>query len=75
MLLDNPLHGTQGFLLKDGFLFKGNRLCIPQTLLRDFLVWEMHAGGITGHLVAIKPLSSWRIDFIDNLSNEMLPKL
>lgn len=29
MLLDNPSNSTQGLLLKDGFLLKGNSLCIP----------------------------------------------
>ena len=38
------------FVIHDGFLFRGSKLCIPKTSFRDFLVWEMHAGGLVGHL-------------------------
>ena len=37
------------YTLLDGYLFKENKLCIPRTSLRDFLVWETHAGGLAGH--------------------------
>ncbi|ROV57885.1 hypothetical protein EGO58_12335 [Limosilactobacillus reuteri] len=37
------------YLLREGFLFKGSKLCIPQTSLLDFLIWELHAGGVAGH--------------------------
>jgi hypothetical protein len=32
------------YILQDEYLFKPNRLCIPRTLMRDFLVWEIHVG-------------------------------
>uniref|UniRef100_A0A2N9IC59 Reverse transcriptase n=1 Tax=Fagus sylvatica TaxID=28930 RepID=A0A2N9IC59_FAGSY len=34
---------------QDGYLFKANKLCIPRTSVRDFLVWELHVGGLAGH--------------------------
>ena len=37
------------YTLQDGYLFKANKLCIPQSLVRDFLVWEIHAGDLAGH--------------------------
>uniref|UniRef100_A0A2N9GME3 Reverse transcriptase n=1 Tax=Fagus sylvatica TaxID=28930 RepID=A0A2N9GME3_FAGSY len=43
-------HPTQDdYFLQNGYLFKANRLCIPRTSIRDFLVWEIHAGGLAGH--------------------------
>ena len=37
------------YTLQDGYLFKANKLCIPQSSMRDFLVWEIHEGGLAGH--------------------------
>ena len=37
------------YTLQDGYLFKTNKLCILRFLVRDFLVWEIHAGGLAGH--------------------------
>ncbi|XP_030970504.1 uncharacterized protein LOC115990873 [Quercus lobata] len=37
------------YSLQDGYLFKANKLCIPRSSVRDFLVWEIHAGGLAGH--------------------------
>ena len=37
------------FHIQQGFLFKGNRLCIPKTSLRLLLVKEIHEGSLSGH--------------------------
>ena len=38
------------FVVHDGFLFSGSKLCIPKALVQDLLIWEMHARGLDGHL-------------------------
>ena len=43
------LQVVDDLILRDGYLFKTNKLCIPCTSVRDFLVWEVHAGGLSGH--------------------------
>ena len=37
------------YTLKDGYLFKANKLRIPWSSVRDFLDWEIHVGGFAGH--------------------------
>ena len=36
-------------MIQEGFLFKGNQLCIPKCLMRDNLLNEKHNGGLVGH--------------------------
>ena len=48
-ICQGPSSQFPDFTIHDGFLFKGNKLCIPRTSTRDFLVWEIHAGGLAGH--------------------------
>ena len=42
-------HEYVDFLVENGYLFKLTKLCIPHTLFRDLLIWEMHASGLLGH--------------------------
>ena len=49
VLRDSLTHEIDGFLLQDGYLFHSRLLCIPRISLREFLVRELHAGGLTGH--------------------------
>ena len=48
-LNQGPSSDHSEYTLLDGYLFKENKLCIPKTSLRDFLIWEIHAGGLAGH--------------------------
>ncbi|XP_072993886.1 LOW QUALITY PROTEIN: uncharacterized protein [Typha latifolia] len=44
LLSNGKTQEIDGFILQDGYLFKSRRLCIPSTSLREFLIWELHAG-------------------------------
>ena len=44
------------FSIKQGFLFRGNNLCIPHSPLRLVLVKEIHEGSIGGHFGIQKTL-------------------
>ena len=37
------------YTLQDGYLFKANKLCILRSSVIDFLVWEIHVGGLAGN--------------------------
>ncbi|XP_024009449.1 uncharacterized protein LOC112084532 [Eutrema salsugineum] len=42
----------------DDFLFFENRLCVPNSSVRDLFVKEAHAGGLMGHFGVAKTLST-----------------
>ena len=46
--------GWEKFHLHDGFLFRANKLCIPDCSVRLMLLQEGHAGGLMGHFGANK---------------------
>ena len=48
--------GKDDFYRHDGFLFKGSRLCVPQSSVRELLVREAHSGGLMGHFGVVKTL-------------------
>ena len=35
--------------MHDGFLFRANKLCFPDSSVRPLLFHESHAGGLMGH--------------------------
>ncbi|KAK1649256.1 hypothetical protein QYE76_067061 [Lolium multiflorum] len=41
--------GFDDFYLHDGYLFKANKICIPESSLRKLLLQESHGGGLMGH--------------------------
>ena len=43
----SPLN--EDFNIIDGYLFKNQRLCLPNTSIRDFVIWEVHQGGLAGY--------------------------
>ncbi|KAK8916151.1 hypothetical protein KSP39_PZI023352 [Platanthera zijinensis] len=45
----DPPDPVEGYQIFEGYLYHGSRLCIPRTSYRDFLIWELHAGGAAGH--------------------------
>nr|XP_016436215.1 PREDICTED: uncharacterized protein LOC107762369 [Nicotiana tabacum] len=53
---DYKLGPFERFNLQDGFLFKENKLCIPNCYLREVFVREAHCGGLMGHFGVPKTL-------------------
>ncbi|KAK8979721.1 hypothetical protein V6N11_027756 [Hibiscus sabdariffa] len=46
------------FYRHDGYLFKENRICIPQGSMRDIMLREAHEGGLMGHFGVTKTLQT-----------------
>ena len=42
------------FYRHNGFLFRKNKICVPQCSLRELLVRESHSGGLIGHFGILK---------------------
>lgn len=56
--VQNGLH--KDFMLQDGFLFKGNQLCIPDCSLRLKILEELHSEGHVGRDRTLQPLVTTR---------------
>lgn len=57
-LIEDCSKGAVGsYILQDGFLFKGNKLCLPKCSIRELVVREAHGGGIAGHFGIAKTLA------------------
>ena len=41
--------GWEKYHIHDGFLFRANKLCVPNSSVRLFLLQESHGGGLMGH--------------------------
>ncbi|XP_078434247.1 uncharacterized protein LOC144705446 [Wolffia australiana] len=58
-----PSHEYWDYVITDGYLFYKNRLCVPRTSLRNFLTWECHAGGLSGHFGRDKTIAAVEYQF------------
>ncbi|XP_071923187.1 uncharacterized protein [Coffea arabica] len=45
------------YFLHDGFLFHVDKLCVPNSSIRDLLIREAHSGGLMGHFGIAKTLA------------------
>ena len=57
--------GTQRepYSVQEGYLFSGNKLCIPQGSWRELLVREAHGGALAGHFGLNKTIDILRVHF------------
>jgi hypothetical protein len=51
------------YMIQEGFLFKGNKLCIPKCSMRDNLLKEKHSGGLPGHFGHDKTFAQLRSSY------------
>lgn len=54
-ILNNKM---DGYHIVDGYLFKGNQLCIPRTSLREYIIQDLHSGGLATHIGRDKTIAN-----------------
>ncbi|XP_078437645.1 uncharacterized protein LOC144708268 [Wolffia australiana] len=62
-LREGPTSAHLEYLMSSGYLFYRKRLCVPRISLRDFLIWETHAGGLSGHFGRNKTIQAVEYQF------------
>ena len=45
------------YMIQDAMLFKGSKLCIPRSSMRENLIKEKHSGGMVGHFCQDKTIA------------------
>jgi len=63
LLIDGSTQEVNGYTLHDRYLFLDRKLCIPRTFLREFLMWELHAGGLARHFKNEKTIEATEYQF------------
>ena len=63
-LLAGDLGAYLDFSLHDRYHFKGIHLCLPNTSLREQVIWELHSGGESGHFGRDKIIAMIECQFI-----------
>jgi len=53
-------HPEEDFFVQDGYLFKGTRLCIPNSGSRELLIQEVYRGSLASHFRENKTLAMLR---------------
>ena len=53
-------HPKGDFLIQEGYVFKGVRLCILRCSTRELLIREVHVGSLAGHFGESKTLTMLR---------------
>ena len=56
-------YGFGKYFRYEGYLFKENKLCLPDCSLRKLLVKESHGGGLMGHFGVAKTLGVLQVHF------------
>ena len=49
LYVDCSKHPKGDFLIQEGFLFKGTRLCVPSSSTRELLIIKVHGGSLAAH--------------------------
>ena len=56
-LKQDPPTVVSDYSIKYGFLTRKSRVCVPQGSLREFIIRELHGGGLAGHFGYDKTLA------------------
>ena len=51
------------YRIESGFLFFHDHLCIPSGSTPDFLIWELHGGGLAGHFDITKTIQAMELRY------------